>query len=499
MALILFEDADLLVVNKPSGINTHRPDPLAPEGLFEWWQRHRSPSLSVLHRLDKGTSGVLVFGKSRAANQSLTRQFSEQRLRKEYLLVSERRPTGRVCHVRTPQAETEFEWMEDLGGRHLIVARPRTGKTHQIRRHAAQAGFPVLGDEEYGGAPAPRLMLHAHRLTLEHPAMGQPVTFQAPVPDAFETPDPWTAAQEYRRLLFEDSEDTTAYRLVNAEGDRLAGVVVDWWGGQVLVQWLTEPEQSEVYDRLGAGVVYAQWATRHRRSAPWRVRGEPRDCIVREYGLRYRIRFDVGFSPGLFLDQRENRWRLARRVARGQTVLNCFAYTCPFSVVAAHAGATTTSVDVSRRYLEWGRENFALNGLRSDEHEFVVGDALEFLERAGRRGQLWDVVIVDPPTFSTTKTGRVFQAERDYGELVRLAARCVRPGGWLLCSTNQRTFAAERFGHVIRQAVKHAERAVTEEEFVTLPWDFRLAEGQPPYLKTWWLRLETAAVVARPT
>ncbi|MCS7048741.1 MAG: class I SAM-dependent methyltransferase, partial [Verrucomicrobiae bacterium] len=473
--MILFEDADLLVVHKPSGINTHRPDVFAPEGLYEWWQRRRGGTLSVVHRLDKGTSGVLVFGKTRAANQSLTRQFTEQRIQKEYLLISDRRPTGRVCHVRSPQAETEFEWIGDLGGRHLIVARPRTGKTHQVRRHAAQAGFPILGDTEYGGANAPRLMLHAHRLTMQHPRTGETVTWQASVPEAFEETDPWVAAREFRCLLFGDQTETDAYRLVNGEGDGLPDVVVDWWGGQALVQWLSEPERPEYYDRLGADIVYAQWATRRRRTEPWRVRGEPRECVVQEHGLHYRIRFDVGMSPGLFLDQRENRWRLLRRVQPGQTVLNCFAYTCAFSVVAAKAGGIVTSVDLSRRYLDWGRENFERNQLSLDAHEFVIGDVMGTLQQGVRRGRQWDWVILDPPTFSTTKTGRAFQAERDYGALVQNAARCVRPGGWLLCSTNQRSFPVERFTQVIRDGVVAAGRRIAEEEFVTLPFDFRVA------------------------
>lgn len=496
--MILFEDADLLVVYKPSGINTHRPDDVAPEGLFEWWRRRRGGGLSVLHRLDKGTSGVLVFGKSRLANQALTRQFTEQSIQKEYLLLSDRRPTGRVCHVRTPQAETEFEWLDDLGGCHLLVARPRTGKTHQIRRHAAQAGFPILGDTEYGGHSAPRLMLHAHRLTLRHPRTGETVTWHASVPEAFAKPDPWTVAREFRAVCFGDQTETTAYRLVNAEADGLPGVVVDWWDGQALVQWLCEPERREYYEQIDAPVVYAQWATRRRRTPPWRVRGMASECMVQEHGLKYRIRFDVGMSPGLFLDQRENRWRLLHRVQPGHTLLNCFAYTCAFSVVAARAGGTTTSVDLSRRYLDWGRENFERNRLAHGEHEFVVGDVMETLERAARRGRQWDWVILDPPTFSTTKTGRAFQAERDYGKLVAMAAPVVREGGWLLCSTNQHTFPADRFTQVVREALRSAGKRITEEEFVTLPFDFRVAEGEAPYLKTWWLRLETVSPVRSP-
>src|SRR5712691_9484712 len=90
--LILFEDEHLLVVNKPAGWNTHAPSPFAGEGIYDWL-RHREPrwaALAIIHRLDKETSGVLVFGKTPAANRSLTEQFTARRVRKKYLLLTDR-------------------------------------------------------------------------------------------------------------------------------------------------------------------------------------------------------------------------------------------------------------------------------------------------------------------------------------------------------------------------------------------------------------------------
>jgi 23S rRNA (cytosine1962-C5)-methyltransferase len=461
--LILYEDNDLLVVHKPAGINTHKPDRYAPDGIFEWLAK-RGRQLSVHQRLDKETSGVLVFGKSAAAHQSLARQFESHRARKEYLLLSAARPTRRKFRAERAGEATEFEYLQPHGAAHLIAARPITGKTHQIRRHAADNGFPILGDAKYGGAPAPRLMLHAHRLTLEEG------TFEASVPRAFDQMDALTVARDCRELLFD--ENTNAYRLLT-ERD----VIVDWYDGHALVQWQTEKTRPL---KLDAKTVHEQIVTKQKRTVP--VGPALGRFPIRENGVTYLVNFGEGLATGIFLDQRENRYRLLTGNLAGKRVLNCFAYTCAFSVAAAKAGAMTTSVDLSRNYLEWGKENFRVNGLDGAGHDFIFGDVFEWLKRFAKRGQTWDIVLLDPPTFSTTKTGRSFRAERDYRELSELAAKLVAPGGTLFCSTNQRTFAPEAFERVVRQC----GRPVTALEFETVPFDFLPAD----YLKTFWATLE---------
>ncbi len=484
--LILFEDADILVVHKPSGINTHKPDKFAPDGLHEWLTK-RGYKLSILQRLDKETSGVLVFGKSTRANQSLAKQFETHTVRKEYLLLSDRKPSRKVFHVHSTGELTDFEYGEQIGDRYLVLARPATGKTHQIRRHATKTGFPILGDTKYEGTPAPRLMLHAHRITFTHPASGELVTFEASIPAIFEDFDPLTAAREFRDLIFDD--DTNAYRLINAAGDSLPGIIVDSYADRQFIQRLTPTAPVPVLAGLS---VYEQLATKLQRSAPQLVAGEPITgrFPVRENGLTYLINFGEGLSTGLFLDQRENRRRLLKMSLAGKRVLNCFAYTCAFSVAAAKAGAVTTSVDLSKNYLDWGQANFRANDLDPSQHEFIFGDVFDWLKRFAKRGQQWDLVLLDPPTFSTTKGGRRFQAERDYAALAALAVPLVARGGTLFCSTNQRTLKPEDFEKAIRTAVKATGREIKGLEFETLPFDYRLAEGERPYLKTWWASLE---------
>jgi 23S rRNA-/tRNA-specific pseudouridylate synthase len=211
---VLHEDEHLLVVNKPPGWNTHSPSPYAGEGIYEWL-KHREPrwaNLAIIHRLDKETSGVLVFGKTPLANKSLTEQFERREVRKRYVLLTDRQPPDKPMTVRSmivrsgehyiskngDNAETNFHpvgddvrslTLEILNSKSeirnqtapshdslcVVIAEPLTGRTHQIRVHAASKGFPILGDTLYGGTPFSRLCLHARELRLRHPCTGEEV------------------------------------------------------------------------------------------------------------------------------------------------------------------------------------------------------------------------------------------------------------------------------------------------------------------------------------
>ena len=273
--LILFEDDHLLVVNKPSGINTHKPDRFAPDGIHEWLTKReaRWRNLSILQRLDKDTSGVMVFGKTTRANQSLAKQFESHTVEKTYLLLSATRPTRMKFWAKSPNTITEFEFLQESGEYFLMQARPHTGKTHQIRRHAADNGFPILGDTQYGGDPAPRLMLHAHKLSFEHPATGAQVTFASSVPRAFDEVDALVAAREFREPLF--GEQTNAFRLISGEADGVPDVIVDSYDGTLLVQWQTENaagQGSELIARMqkecAPRAIYEQLVTKQKREKP---------------------------------------------------------------------------------------------------------------------------------------------------------------------------------------------------------------------------------------
>lgn len=153
-----------------------------------------------------------------------------------------------------------------------------------------------------------------------------------------------------------------------------------------------------------------------------------------ERTLRYGLDFGAGYSVGLFIDQRENR-QFVRDLAP-KTLLNCFAYTCSFSVAAASVGASTVNIDLSKKSLARGRENFGLNSLPTTDHRFLADDVMSVLPRLARKGEKFDVIILDPPTFSRAPRGRAFQVEHDFDKLLLAAFEVAERSASILLSTN---------------------------------------------------------------
>jgi 23S rRNA (cytosine1962-C5)-methyltransferase len=511
MDLIILEDEHLLAVNKPAGWNTHSPSPFAGEGLYEWL-RQREPrwrNLSILHRLDKETSGLIVFGKTPTANRALTQQFEEGRVCKIYLFLTASKPPAReitarsalvrvgpkyVCrppHAGATVAETRFQ---PLGA--MIEARPLTGKTHQIRAQAAAEGFPILGDTLYGGAPGARLCLHAAQLQFAHPASGQTISLSAP-PDFAR--DPRLAL---RRAII-DPAATNAFRVVHGASDDCPGLYLDQLSDCLLAQTdgpLSGPQRSQIEDwaaRLGAKTVFHKILQREAKGSPAFLLGAPSagEVSILENGVRFELHLDEGYSAGLFLDQRDNRRRFLTRyiapdleIPAGAEVLNTFAYTCGFSLCAALGGARATSLDLSKNYLEWGRRNFLLNSLDPAAHDFIFGDVFDWLRRMVKKGRTFDVIILDPPTFSRSKESGTFRAEQDYGTLVASALPALKPGGLLLASTNASELAPEDFVQTVTSAITRSGRPVLQRHYIPQPPDFPVSHPEPAYLKTLWVR-----------
>lgn len=162
---------------------------------------------------------------------------------------------------------------------------------------------------------------------------------------------------------------------------------------------------------------------------------------VREGQVQLLVNLKDYLDTGLFLDHRPTRLEIAS-LAKGKRFLNLFCYTASASVHAAVAGAHCTSVDMSRTYLNWGRDNFSLNALNPDEHEFIQADCLQWLRDCRDR---YDLIFMDPPTFSNSKRMEgVLDIQRDHVQLVEQAMRCLNPGGLLIFSNNLRKFELER-------------------------------------------------------
>ena len=196
--------------------------------------------------------------------------------------------------------------------------------------------------------------------------------------------------------------------------------------------------------------------------------------IATEHSLKYGIDFDAGYSVGLFIDQRDNR-RYVRQVAP-KRVLNCFAYTCSFSVAAASVGATTVNVDLSRKSLARGRENFALNSLATGDHRFIAEDVLSVLPRLARKREKFDMIILDPPTFSRSHEGKAFHVESDFEKLLLMALDLVARDGHILLSTNYSALREKGLEVMGRHCLKLTRRAARFHRRPPLP-DFPPGTG----------------------
>ena len=207
-----------------------------------------------------------------------------------------------------------------------------------------------------------------------------------------------------------------------------------------------------------------------RREPPTLVVGDPGhslQTVATEWYMKFRIDFGTGYSPGLFLDQRENRLYL-RHIAP-KRLLNCFAYTCSFSVYAACSGASTLNIDLSKKYLARGRENFALNKLSTIDHRFITDDVRSVLPRLARRGEKFDTIILDPPTFSRSPKGKMFQVQYDFKSLLIGALAVAERDAHVLISTNCSALGERALEVMARYCLKETRRSAAFHRPLPLP------------------------------
>lgn len=162
---------------------------------------------------------------------------------------------------------------------------------------------------------------------------------------------------------------------------------------------------------------------------------------VEEYGLQFEVNLSDYLDTGLFLDHRDTR-AMVRGLAGGARVLNLFSYTGSFSVYAAAGGAASTlSVDLSNTYTAWAERNLAMNGFKSKLHTCIAQDVFEFLGEAAAKKQQYDIIILDPPTFSNSKKMQsTLDVQRDHPLLINQCLRILSKKGIIVFSNNLRTF-----------------------------------------------------------
>lgn len=278
----------------------------------------------------------------------------------------------------------------------------------------------------------------------------------------------WMSVERWKQMA---EEGTDTHRLGTARNgwlDRYGDWVV--WSGVHAEAW---DWRASLEDRLGFQP--RGWLTRRLskdavgQQPAQLVAGEmPGKLAVRERGVTYHVELGEGYSTGLFLDQSMNRcWVRSLQPPR---MLNLFAYTGSFSVCAALGGGQTLSVDAAKSHLARARDNFSLNGINlSMGHRFLVEDVMKIIPRLVRRGEIFDVVVLDPPTFG--RGGRApFRLARDLPEAVRGCFNLLTAGGWLLVSCNYAAWMPQDLRRVCAEALcGHRFQMVPGERVPEIP------------------------------
>jgi 23S rRNA (cytosine1962-C5)-methyltransferase len=312
------------------------------------------------------------------------------------------------------------------------------------------------------------------------------------------------SAVDLRKVF--DPDVTNTYRLINSEGDALPGLIVDRFAEILVVQIHTagmERLRSQLIVALQEeadtrGILLRNDSQSRRREGleleePQVVTGGvPMQVTVRENNVLFLVDPWQGQKTGFFLDQRDKRESL-RKYTQAKRVLNCFSYSGSFSVYAALTDEKTrvTSVDISAPAIEAARQNFILNGIDPNHHQFLVADVFDHLEQAKEAGEQFDVVILDPPAFAKSQSART-QALKAYRRLNTLGMQVLRPGGVLVTCSCSGVIGMDDLLGALSQSAQRLQRTVQLLESYTHGVDhpINLAMPETSYLKVVFCRVE---------
>ncbi|HFK1737399.1 TPA: class I SAM-dependent rRNA methyltransferase [Bacillus cereus] len=301
----------------------------------------------------------------------------------------------------------------------------------------------------------------------------------------------------HQRKQFYKSSDTTAFRVVNGEGDGLGGLIIDYYDGYYVVSWYSEgiyTFRDEIIAALQKVANFKGIYEKKRFDTKGKyiegddfVAGERGEfpLIVKENGVNFAVYLNDGAMVGVFLDQRNVRKQIRDKYAKGRTVLNMFSYTGAFSVFAALGGASkTTSVDLANRSLSKTIEQFSVNEVDYEAQDIIVEDVFLYFKYAAKKKMKFDMVVLDPPSFARSKK-YTFSAAKDYKNLLKETIAITENNGIIVASTNCSAFDMKKFKGFIDTAFKEMNGKYKILEEHSLPEDFRTIDQfkEGDYLK----------------
>lgn len=305
-----------------------------------------------------------------------------------------------------------------------------------------------------------------------------------------------------KRQAYYFDEQTTAFRVVNGEGDELGGLIIDIYGDFAVFSWYNETfyAQREVivlaFQKIFPEIQGAYEKIRFDSDLPESQKMYGADAqeplLIKENGITYATYLNEGLMTGIFLDQREVRGYLAEGFASGKSVLNMFSYTGAFSVASAMGGSlSTTSVDLAKRSLVKTKEQFEVNGLDLEAQKIHVMDTFEYFKYAKKKDLSFDLIILDPPSFARNKK-KVFSVSKNYGELIEDSVDILNDQGTIVASTNAANLSAKKFQQSIEEALDKKNVRYQKVREAQLPADFAVYEGFPEgnYLKVFFYQIQ---------
>lgn len=275
--------------------------------------------------------------------------------------------------------------------------------------------------------------------------------------------------------------ENQCYRLIH---DLKYGFQIDIYGSTLWVYWYQNSFISEAKIKIisdFSNLKKLNYVIRHMINRGAGVGGQETQNLIKsdhqpdhwtafEHQIQYQLRTTAGFSPGLFLDQSQNRkWVFEN--SNSKKVLNLFSYTSGFSVSAALGKAhSVTTVDASSNFLNWSKENFKLNNLSPEKYEFFAQDTLLFLTGSAKRNRTWDLIICDPPSFGRTKN-TLWKIEKNLPELILKMWACLNPTGRILFTCNYEKWTLLDLENIFKKTLSLKKYKIKKLPAVSLDFD----------------------------
>lgn len=523
------KNPDFIVFNKPIGLNSHAVDQ-DKEGLVEFLSEKLKKKWHLVSRLDQSTSGLILL----ASEDSVTKineLWNTSQTEKTYLLLTDKKinlealnkkigpsllikeNTESKIHfnIKTEiqkkgkdfvsfasneaNAETEFIFEKKIGPYFLWQAILHTGKTHQIRLHCQNLNMSILGDELYQGSSFYRLCLHSWKLKIQQEDFQSELPLWAQESSLSSSKDFLSKTAPEQKMLESLHQRQQMYSVSNEDCFRwlhqeVPGIKLDQYG-KVLYMYDYNGYTKEslnlpkaVSDTLKLPLFVRQMQDRgDDPNKNYLFIYDPIDNKLvpaheasmwkaQENSVSFELRTHQGLSPGLFLDQRENRQWVFEN-AKNKKVLNLFSYTSGFSVMAALGKAEQIdTVDVSQNFIDWSKQNFAINQIPIQESfRFWTQDCLFFMKMAVKKEKKWDLIICDPPTFGRSKNG-VFQIEKNFEELLQGIFYCTEMNGKILFSLNFEKWTYPDLITKIEKALKGKKFKIQKTPMQSLDFDY---------------------------